>query len=144
MSKSIGSIAWPDNADESRRLLSTYMVKVVGQLGISFGNHPCKPASIVKGLISGRLSDENRRAALASWWAIAEEHGVRNFEDKEALIARLAICLLSSAQQGPWNLGDQLSWFLEVIGLIGADVDKAIDTMEEHFEFIERERSKAP
>lgn len=130
-------IAWPENSEESRRLLSTYMVKVVGQLGISFGNHPCEPVSIVMGLLSGGLSDDNGRAALASWWAVVDEHGVRNFEDKEALIARLAICLLSSTQQGPWNLGDQLSWFLEVIGFIGADVDKAIDTMKEHFEFIE-------
>lgn len=113
------------------------MVKVVELLGISFDESPYEPVSIVKKGISGELSDEDGRAALAYWWSIVDQCGVRNFESKMVLTARLAICLLSSSQQEAWGLGDQLSWFLEVLGFIGADVDKAIDVMEKHFRFVE-------
>jgi hypothetical protein len=111
------------------------MVEVVESLGISFGTSHYEPVSIVNRLLSGGASDEGR-AATAYWWSRVDQYGIRNFESTEALIARLAICLLSPSQQETWDLGDQLSWFLEVLGFLGEDVDKSIAIMEKHFEFI--------
>ena len=37
------------------------------------------------------------------------------------------------------SLGDDLSWFIEVLGFMGADIDSAIDIMIEHFN---QEKSK--
>lgn len=136
MNKSIGSIAWPEDPGESRRLLSTYMVEVVESLGISFGISPYEPLSVVNGLRTGEMSGDDGRAAMAYWWGCIDQYGIRNFESKEALIARLAICLLTPSQQETWDFGDQLSWFLEVLGFLGEDVDKSIALMEEHFDFL--------
>jgi len=81
------------------------------------------------------MSDDDVRTALDYWWSQVDEHGVRNFEKREALIARLAIYLLSSSQQESRDLGDQLSWFMEVLGFLGMDVGKSIDIMEKYFDF---------
>ena len=135
MNKSIGSIAWPESIRESVRLLMLFMLKVVEQLEVSFGDTAYEPISIVKGLLAGDLSDNHRRAALAFWWKTIDERGVRDFQSEEVLIARLAVCLLSPNEEELWGLGEQLSWFLEVLGFLGADVDKAIAVMEEHFNF---------
>lgn len=126
---------WPENSEKARQLLSTYMVKVVGCLGISFDASPCDPVSVVNALLSGGMSDDDVRTALDYWWSQVDEHGVRNFEKREALIARLAIYLLSSSQQESRDLGDQLSWFMEVLGFLGMDVGKSIDIMEKYFDF---------
>jgi len=112
------------------------MLTVIGQLGISFESSIYDPAAVVGGLLSGRLSQDDRRAALAHWWKVVDEKGIRDLHSADVLIARLAICLLSPSDEEAWSLSDQLSWFLEVLGLLGADVDKAIAVMEESFDFV--------
>jgi hypothetical protein len=121
---------------ESVRSLLVFMLGVVEQLGISFHSSAYDPIPIVKNILAGELRDEDRRVALAHSWKVIDEKGVRDFQRKDALIARLAVCLLSPSEQGTWDLGEQLSWFLEVLGSLGVDVDKAIAAMEEHFDFI--------
>lgn len=136
MNKSIGSIAWPKSANESLRSLLLYMMRVVGRLGISFGSSAHDPLSTVKGLLAGELSEDDRRVALAHWWKAVDERGLRNFESGEAVVARLAVCLLYPSKENVSGQDDQLSWFLEVLGFLGADVDEAIAVMEEHFDFV--------
>ena len=135
MSKTIGSIAWPNNASDAVRLLLRFMVKVIEQLGISFNSPIYDPVVVVGGLLSGRLSQDDRRLALAHWWKIVDEKGIRDLHTADVLVARLAVCLLSPSDDEAWSLSDQLSWFLEVLGLLGADVDKAVSIMEENFDF---------
>lgn len=65
-----------------------------------------------------------------------DERGLRNFESGEAVVARLAVCLLYPSKENVSGQDDQLSWFLEVLGFLGADVDEAIAVMEEHFDFV--------
>ena len=55
------------------------------------------------------------------------------------LMARLAICLLPVKEDSALSLGDDLSWFIEVLGFMGTDIDSAIDIMIEHFN---QEKSK--
>jgi len=136
MNKTIGSIVWPNNVSDAVGLLLRFMLTVIGQLGISFESSIYDPAAVVGGLLSGRLSQDDRRAALAHWWKVVDEKGIRDLHSADVLIARLAICLLSPSDEEAWSLSDQLSWFLEVLGLLGADVDKAIAVMEESFDFV--------
>jgi hypothetical protein len=135
LNKSIGSIVWPESVDESVRSLLLYMTRVVEKLGVSFDSPNYDPLATVKELLAGRLSEDDRRVALAHWWKVVDERGIRNFESREALLGRLAVCLLSPSKEEKWSLSDQLSWFLEVLGFLGADVDGAIVAMEEHFDF---------
>jgi hypothetical protein len=134
--KSIGLISWPKDADDAVRLLLRYMSNVVVRLGISFGASVFDPLPIIGRIQSGKHVDEERRAALVHWWNVVDREGIRNLQDKDVLNARLAICLLSPSQEEYLSLGEQLSWFLEVLGFLGADVDEAIDAMEEHFDFL--------
>lgn len=140
MNKSISSIAWPADPHDSMQLFVRYMLGAVEQLGISFGYSADSPVSIAKGLLAKRLSESDRLGALAYWWDVVDKKGIQNFEDKDVLLARLAICLLSPNESEASNFGEQLSWFLEVLGFFGADVDKAIHVMEAHFDFSEGSR----
>ena len=135
MSKPIGSIVWPESACDSVRLLRMYMLAIVEQLPLTLGSRSADPEPIVEGLLDGKVSEKDRQSALAGWWKIVEERGIQNFKSSEALIGRLAICLLSPSEDQPSELGEQLSWFLEVLGFLGQDVDKAIEVMGRHFEF---------
>ena len=135
MNKSIAAISWPTNASEAVRLFLSYMIKVIEQLGISFGLSTHDPMVAVKELLAGKLSEDDRDSNLTYWWSVVDDRGVRNFESKDVLIARLAVCLLSPNQEKTLDLGEQLSWFLEVLGMLGADVEIAIDIMEQHFMF---------
>jgi len=51
------------------------------------------------------------------------------------LKARLAICLLSNDEDDISVLGDNLSWFLEVLGFLNVEPMKPIAMMREYFEF---------
>lgn len=144
MNKSIGSIAWPPNPRDSAQLFLRYMLRVLEELSISFSPPSNDPMSIVTGVLAERLSEGDRLRALAYWWNVVDARGIRNFEDKNALLARLAVCLLSSDEAEVSNFGEQLSWFLEVLGFFGADVDRAISIMEKHFDFTEGKNSPAP
>jgi len=112
------------------------MTKVVADIGVSFGSAAYDPMSIVKGLLAGSLFEADRRSALTHWWNAVDGQGIRNLEHKDALTARLAVCLLTPNEGNASDLGEQLSWFLEVLGFLGVDVDKAIEVMERHFPFI--------
>ena len=112
------------------------MTGVVERLGISFGSSAHDPLSTVKGLLARELSESDRRVALAHWWKVVDDRGLRNFESSEAVVARLAVCLLYPSEEKVSSQGDQLSWFLEVLGFLGVGVDEAIAAMEEHFDFV--------
>jgi hypothetical protein len=131
----IGLIVWPEHAYDSIRLLRAYMLAITEQLPLTFGSRAADPILIVRGLLDGTSSEKDRQSALAEWWKIVDERGIQNFKSSEALIARLAICLLYPSEDKTSDLGEQLSWFLEVLGFLKQDVDKAIKVMKQHFEF---------
>lgn len=136
MNKSIAAIAWPANASEAVSLFLRYMSTVIEQLDISFGSSMHDPMVVVKASLAGKHSEVERSSNLAYWWSVVDDCGIRNFESKDALIARLAVCLLSPNEEKMFDMGEQLSWFLEVLGMLGADVDIAIDVMKRHFQFV--------
>lgn len=65
---------------------------------------------------------------------------MREFKDREVLIARLAICLLSNDEDDISVLGDNLSWFFEVLGFLRVDMKKPVEMMIEYFEFKENQQ----
>lgn len=66
---------------------------------------------------------------------IDEKGAVRAFQDRDVLMARLAICLLSNDEDDIAVLGDNLSWFFEVLGFLKVEPMKPIEMMKEYFEF---------
>ena len=135
MTKPIGSIIWPATHSDAARLLQLFMIKVVERLGIAFDPRLPNPIAIAKERGVGAPTHAARKAALTAWWEVIDAKGVRNFEKHDVLVARLAVCLLSPDDGQAHDLSEQLSWFLEVLGFLGTDVDKAIELMEQHFDF---------
>lgn len=136
MSKPIGFIVWPAGVADAVQLYRRYVLQVVEMLGIKFDSAPEDPLPIVQGLLAGSVSEAERDAAMTKWWRYLDNNGLlRNLQDNNALQARLALCLLVPVQPRPEDFGEQLSWFLEVLGLLGADVSVASHLMDSYFNF---------
>lgn len=135
MIKPISAISWSPERGNAVKELQRYMLAVVDQLGIDFETSTDSPVALVNRLIDGSSTESERQTALAHWWGLIDEKGIRDLSSKDVLIARLAVSLLSPTAVDSLDLGEQLSWFLEVLGFLGLDVDKAIDVMQVHFDF---------
>jgi len=135
MTKPIASIIWPTEAQSSVRLFLLFMLKAVECLGITFATSNHDPIAIVKEHLAGNDVERQRQAALSYWWTIVDDQGIRNFEGEGALIARLAICLLTPNEADVQNFGEQLSWFLEVLEFLQFDTNEVMNLMANHFSY---------
>lgn len=132
----IGSIIWPEDGVKAVDLYLSFLVQVIETLGIQFSGDLGDPVSLVKSFISGKASDFDRTRLLDSWWGyIDNKEAIRNFHEHDVVMARLAICLLSVPKCNGTELGENLSWFFEVLGFLGVDLSKAIQMMQTYFEF---------
>jgi hypothetical protein len=141
----IASIVWPDDKSAAVKLYLGFLVKVIESLHITFdvSNAPTSdPLSLVKGYLNGLVSEEERNAAALAWWSYLDSNeAIRDLQDKNALMARLAICLLSAKEKDVPELGEHLSWFLEVLGFLGVDIFSPINIMASYFDFSSRQNS---
>src|SRR5690606_13073425 len=114
-----------------------FLIKIVEYFGFHFPNDGPDPISITKAYIAGAVSEQDYRERASVWWTYLDSKGAtRNFTDEDALLARIAICLLSVTKEDAEELGEHHSWFCEVLEQIGVDIDKPIDMMVNHFKFI--------
>lgn len=131
----IGSIQWPKNSSSAIRWYLRYLLQVLDALKINFSEYPNDPIHITTLFLKDMSSEEERRHATKMWWNYIDNlEALREFQDKDILMGRLAICLLTVSEKNIDQLGENLSWFLEVLGFLGKDVDKAIAMMEVYFQ----------
>ena len=134
MNFAIGSIDWPKNNHEAVRLYLGYVIKVLDALNIKYSHHENDPLEMARAYVAGEISPEKCQMEAMVWWKkIDDQAAIRDFQNKEALMARLAICLLHLKVNDTSDLGEDLSWFIEVLSFMGADVDLAINIMAEYF-----------
>jgi len=132
----IGSILWPLDKREAVNLYLGFLIKIVEYFGFRFSSDGPDPISISKAYIAGTVSEQDYRECANVWWAYLDGSGaIRNLTDEDALLARIAICLLSVTKEDAEELGEHLSWFFEVLEQVGVDIDKPIDMMVNHFKF---------
>jgi hypothetical protein len=115
------------------------MLSVVEGMEISFEDLLPNPAVLLKGLVDGESSDEERIAAIEALWKKVDAVGVRDFRGREVLLCRLGICLLSENENSS-SYAENLSWFLEVLGFMGLNVRLAIDLMPQHFNYADKDQ----
>jgi len=131
----ISSINWPANPRDATRLYVGYVIETLERLNITFSGHPRDPIDMARGYLNGTLSGEICRSESMAWWKTIEaQDAVREFQDSRALLARIAICLLSIKEDGTSDLGEDLSWFIEVLDLMNADTDQAVRIMVAYFD----------
>lgn len=138
MTKYIAAIEWPASPTAARHLLLSCMVTMLDELCIGFPPGPAEPMALTRRFLageSGEALERERDEANEHWWARIGELGIRDFSNPRALNARLAICLLVSDEAEKWGWGEQLGWFLEVLGFLGEDYNAAYEVAEKHFSF---------
>ncbi|MDT9646031.1 MULTISPECIES: hypothetical protein [Pseudomonas] len=132
----IGSIIRATESSAALKHQLGFLIKVLQELEIKFSDCEQDPLRLAKAYVAGEIPIERCKAQAAVWWAKIDEQGaVRELRDREVLKARLAICLLANDEDDLSVLGDNLSWFLEVLGFLNVEPMKPIAMMREYFEF---------
>ncbi|MFB0705429.1 hypothetical protein [Pseudomonas protegens] len=132
----IGSIIRATESFAALKHQLGFLIKVLQELEIKFSDCEQDPLRLAKAYVAGEIPIERCKAQAAVWWAKIDEQGaVRELRDREVLKARLAICLLANDEDDLSVLGDNLSWFLEVLGFLNVEPMKPIAMMREYFEF---------
>jgi hypothetical protein len=132
----VGAIIRPSDNREALKQQIGFLVKVLDALDIKFSDCENDPLRLAEDYVDGRIPIEACRAEAAVWWEKIDETGaIRLFQDRDVLLARLAICLLSNDENDTSVMGDNLSWFFEVLGFLKVDMTMPISMMIEYFEF---------
>lgn len=140
MTINIASIVWPDDRMAAVKLYLGFLINVLDSLHITFNSSNKDPLILTKKYLEGQVSEDERNAESLIWWSHIDDSGaIRDFQSKDALMARLALCLLAVKEKDAQQLGENLSWFIEVLGFMGMDVNKAIDLMGSYFDFSSHE-----
>ncbi|MBH3409162.1 hypothetical protein I5P86_29285 [Pseudomonas glycinae] len=132
----VGAIIRPADKSEALKQQIGFLIKVLNALDIKFSDCENDPLRLAKDYVDGRIPIQTCKAEASVWWAKIDEKGaIRNFQDRDVLLARLAICLLSNDEDDTSVMGDNLSWFFEVLGFLKVDMKTPIEMMIEHFDF---------
>lgn len=135
----IGFIEWPKNPEKATHLYLEFLLHTLDQLGISFEkDKPNNPVMLIRQTLDQQHDEDQRLIALNFWWSYVDSSdGIQDFQTPDILMARLAICLLSPSPQSQniSELGEHLSWFFEVLFFLRQDVDRAIQLMQDFFDF---------
>lgn len=130
----IGAIDWPSDSKAAIELYLNFLIKVIKANDIQFPNTFQDPIGITSGYLEGRISEEEYRKSANEWWTFIDSNGqIREFSNRDALVARVAICLLSVTSEDAQELSEHLSWFFELLESLGIDLDLPIEMMCEHF-----------
>ncbi|MBC8954572.1 hypothetical protein [Xenorhabdus sp. PB62.4] len=136
MTVSIGLIKWPEDSKSCVQLYLDFLLKVTDMLNITFEGCENDPIHITREYLKDNKTEDEREAALSFWWNYVDSNdGIRNFKDKPLVMARLAICFLSIKEKDIPEIGEHLSWFIEVLGFLGLNLSNVIVFMGEYFEF---------
>ncbi|CCW32046.1 hypothetical protein ABLA30_23245 [Xenorhabdus nematophila] len=136
MTVSIGLIKWPENSRLCVQLYLNFLLEVTDMLNITFEGGENDPIQITREYLKDSTREDEREAALSFWWNYVDSNdGIRNFKDKPLVMARLAICFLSIKEKDIPEIGEHLSWFIEVLGFLGLNLSKVVVFMGEYFEF---------
>lgn len=118
-------IVWPAAPEAASRLYLGFVLRVVEHLGMQFPTTQPDPIAITRGFIEGALSEADYLAARDRWWSHVDRVGVTDFESRDALIARIAICLLGAPPAEAPRLDEHLSWLFELLGKLGVETAHA-------------------
>jgi hypothetical protein len=120
------SIAWPAAPAEAMKHLLAFMIRVVEELGISFSSEPAPdPVAAGKAYLAGEISEHDYSRLGRNWWSIVESTDTPK--------ARLAISMLTATEEMFPQITECLSWFLEVLEMLGYDSQVLDQEMDRYF-----------
>jgi hypothetical protein len=130
-------IVWPENKPDAIRLYLAYALRVLSESNSTLDFQLNNPVDIAKRYVNGTASLEDLSHAADAWWEyIYQEKALSNFSDRNILLARLALCLLSIEAIDDFN--EAASWFVQVLQKLGIETNNAIRLIDECFTFSEK------
>lgn len=133
---SINSIVRPAGDTNALKHQLGFFVSVLDALEIYFPDDENDPRRLIKDYVDDSIPIEKLADNAAAWWSIIDDReAVREFRDHKILMARLAICLLYWDETKRSDLGDNLSWFLELLHALNVDRKIPTDMMIKYFEY---------
>ncbi|MFK7971545.1 MAG: hypothetical protein AB8F95_14335 [Bacteroidia bacterium] len=131
----INDIKWPADKKDAVKHLVSFQLKVLERLEIDFGEYKHDPIFLVKSYIENEIIANDYGSQVDIWWGFLEKNDkLRDFQSRDALMARIAISLLSVKEEIVADIGDHLSWFLELIFMLDKD-GGAVGMMKAYFKF---------
>lgn len=135
MSKSINSIVWPENPIDAVKKYMRFILIACEAFNVDFIDIKENPLRLANRFLAGEISFDVMNNACVFWWDIVDNKGIRDFSDKDVLNARVAICILSLNEKSFTELGQHLSWFIEIMGFAGFDESELIKIYVDYFTF---------
>jgi hypothetical protein len=131
----IGSIVWPKDTTAACNRYLDFIMKVIDKIGIVFPDTRLDPRIVARRYIDGHIAEEVYRAEAVAWWDLLDAmEGGGGFSRKpSALLARLAISLLSVTPDEAPRLAEHLSWFFQIVGFMGVKPELPLAMMEKYF-----------
>ncbi|AUI87726.1 hypothetical protein BS333_15080 [Vibrio azureus] len=130
----IGTIDWPEEPKMAIELYLNFVIRIIKENNLIFPTQFKDPIVITQRYLEESISVEEYKEAVVEWWDYIDTNGfIREFSDRNALVARVAICLLSVTAEDVPELGQHLSWFFELLDKLGINTDCPTNQMYEHF-----------
>ena len=136
--KSIGQIVWPSERRKAIELYLGFLLDVVKPLELDFQEGP-DPVKRVEQFLGGSIEMLADQRDLERWWGGLMERGnLRSPQNREEVVARIAITILSAESMVTEHYEESLSFFFELLYALGREAqDSALKRMDEYFEFSE-------
>lgn len=114
---------------ERTALYLAFMLDVVEELQFDFPDELHNPFQLAKNYLNQQASElEYIEGAKLCWRFIEKREAMRNFSDKEILLARLCLSLLC-ANKNLGEVGEKLAWFFEVLDYLKVDLERPLKLM---------------
>ena len=127
-------IVWPAAKADAARLYLRYVIRVLDEVKISFGQGPNDPFEIARHYVEGRILLQDMQLAADEWRTLFYRfNGFQNPGDKDVLEIRLALALLSL--DGVDDFNEALSWFDILLEKFGVDPRSIRRLMDDYFNF---------
>ncbi|AXI03789.1 hypothetical protein [Aquirhabdus parva] len=136
------TIQWPLDKHVALHLFLKFQLHVLEKLNIQIANEVSQvndPQLLATEYLAGHLSFASLDSARVQWWDYIDDHnGITNFQDRNLLMARLAVCLLMTKVNEGDTLQDHLDWFIEFLKALGEDSKKVTALKKDYFNLADR------
>ncbi|WP_157379467.1 hypothetical protein [Burkholderia ubonensis] len=133
----IGDIEWPADGKAAVAYYLGFLVELMRFHSLDYSSFDHDPLAMTDRYLHGLVSEEDRKGKVSEWWDYIERSGYfRDFRTPNALMARLALSLLSVDEESVKNkdeMADRISWVLQFCGFLGKDPEKSIELMNSYF-----------
>lgn len=135
MNFSIDLIKWPENGRDANILLKRLYARILNYIDIDFSGLQHDPREIAENYIAFSATAKECNNYENIYKSLLENEGfARNFRNNRAIEIRLAATLVHVDEDHPRNLGEELSWFIELLGYRGEDESVIVDMVIDHFD----------